>query len=307
MSTTTTTKIASLTPHSCMQYLENNYVNHDDLLKADTEIALELAKMALADCNERNITNRSNTRRKSTIDPPKKQHLLPKDATIDDYVHKLGDEEFRRIWMRSLRFLKKASKHCHSSKEKNLAFHQKVYQDCCDHDAIWFQFFLNDKMDYKKSGHTPHFDTAEQAIIVLSTLADSKGWAENSNGPTIMNEEVDGILKLALRFLRRLQYFTDEYGSPTQTRRTNMVSHTMLKQVCVLYSRARMDEMSDDAVDAFRTCAELEIQHLVPGSEVMSWIPGRQRWTVSKLRDVPDEKIWKWIVQYSRKRMLRRW
>ena len=148
-------------------------------------------------------------------------------------------------------------------------------------------------MDYKKSGHTPHFDTAEQAIIVLSTLADSKGWtSEHSNGPTIITEEVDGILKLALRFLRRLQYFTDEYGTPTQTRRTNMVAHTMLKQVCVLYSRARMDEMSDDAVDAFRTCAELEIQHLVPGGEVMAWIPGRQRWTVNKLRDVPDEKIW---------------
>ena len=316
--TTTTTKVASLSPRSCMQYLEDTYINHDDLVKADTEIALELAKMALADCNnERNITNngRTNkTRRKSKMDLPKKQHLLqlPKDATIDDYVHKLGDEEFRRIWMRSLRFLKKASKHCHNSKDKNLAFHQKVYQDCCDHEAIWFQFFLNDKMDYKKSGHTPHFDTAEQAIIVLSTLADSKGWADNTNsnnnnGPTIMNEEVEGILKLALRFLRRLQYFTDEYGSPTQTRRTNMVSHTMLKQVCVLYSRARMDDMSDDAVEAFRNCAELEIQHLVPGGEVMSWIPGRQRWTVSKLRDVPDEKIWKWIVQYSRKRMLRRW
>lgn len=296
-----------------MQHLEDTF-NQDDLVKADTEIALELAKMALADLNERNSTKQSNnTRRKSTIDLPKKHQVLPKDATIDDYVHKLGDEEFRRIWMRSLRFLKKASKHCHhhhhsSSKEKNLAFHQKVYQDCCEHEAIWFQFFLNDKMDYKKSGHTPHFDTAEQAIIVLSTLADSKGWtSEHSNGPTIITEEVEGILKLALRFLRRLQYFTDEYGTPTQTRRTNMVAHTMLKQVCVLYSRARMDEMSDDAVDAFRTCAELEIQHLVPGGEVMAWIPGRQRWTVNKLRDVPDEKIWKWIVQYSRKRMLRRW
>ena len=241
MSTTTTAQIGRLSPHSCMQYLEDN-VNQDDLVKADTEIALELAKMALADLNERSSTKQSNnTRRKSTIDLPKKHQVLPKDATIDDYVHKLGDEEFRRIWMRSLRFLKKASKHCHhhhhsSSKEKNLAFHQKVYQDCCEHEAIWFQFFLNDKMDYKKSGHTPHFDTAEQAIIVLSTLADSKGWtSEHSNGPTIITEEVEGILKLALRFLRRLQYFTDEYGTPTQTRRTNMVAHTMLKQVCVLY------------------------------------------------------------------------
>ena len=123
-----------------------------------------------------------------------------------------------------------------------------------------------------------------------------------------MNDEIEDILRLALRFLRRLQYFTDTYGGPTQKRRTNMVAHTMLKQVALLYSRARvMDEMSEDAVDAFRNCAELEIQHLVPGGEVMAWIPGRQRWTVSKLRDVPDEKIWKWIVQYTRKRMLRRW
>lgn len=323
MSTATTTEVESLSPRSCMQYLEdihNGNVNNDDLVKADTELALELAKMAVSDITRRTNANTSSStttkttstaasRRKSTIDVLKLQTLLPKDASIDDYVHKLGDDEFRRTWMRSLRMLKKASKHCHG-RDKNLTFHQKVYQDCCDRDAIWFQFFLNNQMDYKKSGHKPHFDTAEQAIIVLSTLADSKSWAENvSNGygPTVMNDEVKDILRLARRFLRRLQYFTDTYGGPTQQRRTNMVAHTLLKQICILYSNARLDEMSEDAVDAFRDCVELEIQHLVPGGEVLSWIPGRQRWTVNKLRDVADEKIWKWIGQYSRKRMLRRW
>ena len=178
---TTSTEVESLSPRSCMQYLEDIHVGHDDLVKDDTEMALELAKMAIADItkHERSSNNNSSrtngnggpsSRRKSTIDVPKKQTLLPKDASIDDYVHKLGDEEFRRLWMRSLRFLKKASKHCHG-KDKNLAFHQKVYQDCCDHDAIWFQFFLNDQMDYKKSGHTPHFDTAEQVSVCFFMIS----------------------------------------------------------------------------------------------------------------------------------------
>lgn len=203
-----------------------------------------------------------------------------------------------------------------------LVFHAKVHRDILENEAIWFDFFLVDRGQYTDS-NPPFYDTAEQAIIILSTQADSKQpW-----GSQTVREEVHEMLILAQRLLERLQDLSQRYGDDERIYRTNHVAHTLTVQALHFHSgtgngggrncrslgnggAASSQTVCPPAVEAFRTCAELELaDHSVgsTGERVTSWIPGRQRMTLAKLREVPDSKVWKWIIKHNRSCGARRW
>lgn len=246
------------------------------------------------------------------------QNQHQKNMTLEDYFN-LPHEEFNRLWKRSLRFLKKASESFDKTPQRygrhdrgnsnnnrgissgNLTFHNKVYEDIQTNHIVYFDFFLSIERDYKTNGQEPNFDIAEQVIIVLSTLADSKPW-KVPGGAGAMSEDVSDILMWAQQFLVRLQSLTNMYGGNEQKSRTSTVTHTLMKQVLNFHSPRGVsaDMISYEAIGAFRMCAELELKNYVDSTEILSWIPPKQRVTVGKLREMPDEKIWKWIVRYNR-------
>eukprot|EP00569_Conticribra_weissflogii_P009404 CAMPEP_0171371682 /NCGR_PEP_ID=MMETSP0879-20121228/8796_1 /TAXON_ID=67004 /ORGANISM="Thalassiosira weissflogii, Strain CCMP1336" /LENGTH=397 /DNA_ID=CAMNT_0011880317 /DNA_START=7 /DNA_END=1197 /DNA_ORIENTATION=+ len=233
-----------------------------------------------------------------------------KNMSLEDYFN-LPHEEFNRLWKRSLRFLKKASESFDKSPQRygrhdrgnsnnnrgissgNLTFHNKVYEDIQTNHIVYFDFFLSIERDYKSNGQEPNFDIAEQVIIVLSTLADSKPW-KVPGGAGAMSEDVSDILMWAQQFLVRLQSLTNMYGGNEQKNRTSTVTHTLMKQVLNFHSPRGVsaDMISYEAIGAFRMCAELELKNYVDSGEILSWIPPKQRVTVGKLREMPDEKIW---------------
>jgi len=159
------------------------------------------------------------------------------------------------------------------------AVYQMLYDDILEHENVWFNMVL----DVNRK-NPPNFAPAERMVVILLILCVSQTLNGEKHQPT------SATLDLARRVLQRYRAAVVLHGNNAQKMRCDDCSYHLYQVAIGCYVQRGRKE---DAVDAFRMCAEYEIKR--DKINIAAILLQQEGMSMVKILKMSDEEIWKYL------------